>query len=205
MTFPDQLVIVVDDDPNTRHALSNLLESAGLHVVTFESASDFMQFSRPNIPTCLVLNVSLPDVDGLDIQKVMSGRQYPPIVFITGHGDIPSAVRAMKAGAIDFLTKPVRDADLLTAVNAALELHSTNLKVGAELSDLERKFVCLTRRERDVFPLIVNGLLNKQAASQLGISEVTVKIHRGNVMRKMAARSLADLVKIAAKLNIGES
>jgi FixJ family two-component response regulator len=205
MTFPDQLVIVVDDDPNTRHALSNLLESAGLHVLTFESASDFMQFSRPNIPTCLILDISLPDVDGLDIQKVMSGRQQPPIVFITGHGDIPSAVRAIKAGAIDFLTKPVRDADLLTAVNAALELHSTNLKVGAELSDLERKFVCLTRRERDVFPLIVNGLLNKQAASQLGISEVTVKIHRGNVMRKMAARSLADLVKIAAKLNIGES
>lgn len=202
MTQKSELVIIVDDDFRVREAICDLLASRDLESVAFDSAAEYLRFGNPTVPSCLVLDVSLPDIDGLELQKTIAPMQHPPIVFISGHGDIPSSVRAMKGGAIDFLTKPVNEEHLLQAINIALNLDRESRHDRAELATLEARYASLTPRERDVLPLVVSGLLNKQAAAELGISEITFQIHRSKVMHKMKARSLADLVRIAGRLNI---
>ena len=198
----DHAVYVVDDDQLVQEALTDLLSSAGFNAVAFGSVGAYLQASKPEVPGCLVLDVKLPDINGLDFQRQLSATEHIPIVFITGHGDIPSTVRAMKDGALDFLTKPFSDEALLQAVKAALDQDRKALKHRAELAELKARYSLLTPRERDVLPLIVAGLLNKQAAAELGISELTLQIHRSNVMRKMAADSLAELVRLAARLDL---
>jgi FixJ family two-component response regulator len=197
-----QLVFIVDDDERIREALEELLDSYGMCTMSFGSARDYVNAHKPDVPSCLVLDVELPDINGLELQKQISMQEHPPIVFITGHGDIPSSVRAMKRGAVDFLTKPFSDAKLLTAINAAIE-QDQKLRISrAEIELLKQRYEELTSREREVMPLVVSGLLNKQAAAELGISEVTLQLHRRNVMQKMAAASLPDLVRIAERLKI---
>ncbi len=195
MSAHDHIVFVVDDDFRMREALQELLTSAHLNVVTFGSASEYLQFAKPDLPGCLILDVDLPDINGLDLQGQMAGQPHPQIVFITGHGDVPSSVRALKAGAVDFLTKPFSDADLMGAIHTALAQDR-----GARLE--RGKLSTLTPREREVLPLVVSGLLNKQAAAELGISEVTLQIHRGKIMHKMEAGSFAELVRMAGTLGI---
>jgi FixJ family two-component response regulator len=202
MTRKSELVIIVDDDFRVREAISDLLASRNLESIALESAAEYLRFGNPDVPSCLVLDVSLPDIDGLELQTAIAPTQHPPIVFISGHGDIPSSVRAMKAGAIDFLTKPVNEDSLLQAINAALNRDRELRHHRAELAELEDRYASLTPRERDVLPLVVSGLLNKQAAAELGISEVTLQIHRSKVMHKMRARSIADLVRMAERLNL---
>lgn len=202
MVQNSELVIIVDDDFRVREAISDLLASRNLASVAFESAAQYLRFGNPDVPSCLVLDMSLPDIDGLELQNAIALTQHPPIVFITGHGDIPSSVRAMKAGAIDFLTKPVNEEHLLQAINAALNRDRDLRHNRAQLAALESRYASLTPREREVLPLVVSGLLNKQAAAELGISEVTLQIHRSKVMQKMKAGSLADLVRMAERLNI---
>jgi FixJ family two-component response regulator len=202
MPQESELVIIVDDDFRVREALSDLLASRNLESVAFASAAEYLRFGNPSVPSCLVLDVSLPDIDGLELQNAIAATQHPPIVFISGHGDIPSSVRAMKAGAIDFLTKPVNEEDLLQAIKTALIRDREARHDRAELATLEDRFASLTPREREVLPLVVSGLLNKQAAAELGISEVTLQIHRSKVMHKMKARSIADLVRMAERLDI---
>jgi len=198
----DQIIFVVDDDPRICEALSDLLSSFDLQVVTFSSAAEYIAYPKPDLPACLILDIELPDINGLDLQSQMSDVSPPQIVFITGHGDIPRSVRAIKAGAVDFLTKPFREADLMRAIHAAIAQDRDARRKGAELTELRQRHSSLTPRERDVFPLIVSGLLNKQAAAELGISEVTIQIHRGKIMKKMEAESLAELVRIAGALEI---
>ena len=202
MNPQDHVVFVVDDDRRICEALAELLSTYDLHVVTFGSAAEYLASSKPDLPACLVLDVQLPDINGLDLLKQPGQRPLPQIVFITGHGDIPTSVRAIKAGAVDFLTKPFREADLMRAINAALAQNRDARHKRAGLADLKRRLSSLTPREREVLPLVVSGLLNKQAAAELGISEVTLQIHRGNIMRKMEAGSLAELVRIAGALEI---
>jgi FixJ family two-component response regulator len=202
MTQKTELVIIVDDDFRVREAISDLLASRSLESVAFQSAAEYLQFGNLNVPSCLVLDVSLPDIDGLELQATIASMQHPPIVFISGHGDIPSSVRAMKAGAIDFLTKPINEEDLLQAIDVALNRDRELRHIRAEMAKLETRHASLTPREREVLPLVVSGLLNKQAAVALGISEVTFQIHRSKVMQKMEARSIADLVRMAERLNI---
>jgi FixJ family two-component response regulator len=198
----DHIVYIVDDDRRIRESLSELLSSFDMHAVAFGSAADYLAYPKPDVPACLVLDVELPDINGLDLQSQIARDAHPQIVFITGHGDIPSSVRAMKAGAVDFLTKPFREADLMRAINAALVQNRDARHKRTELADLQLRFSSLTPREREVLPLVVSGLLNKQAAAELGISEITLQIHRGNIMKKMRAGSLADLVRIAGALEI---
>lgn len=200
MTQQSETIFVVDDDFRVREALVDLFASKNLHCVAFASAAEYLRLANPNSSSCLVLDVSLPDINGLELQSSMARTDHPPIVFITGRGDVPSSVRAMKAGAIDFLTKPWSDEELLQAVRQALERDRLQRRVRAELMELEGKFATLTPREREVLPLVAGGLQNKQAAAQLGISEVTLQIHRSKIMQKMKAASLADLVRMAAKL-----
>ncbi len=202
MAADDHVVFIVDDDPAVREAVSDLLASHGMRAVTFASAGQYIDADKPDVPACLVLDVQLPDINGLDLQNQIAAGDHPPIVFITGHGDIPSSVRAIKHGAVDFLTKPFTDADLMAAIQAAVEQDRKSRSERAELRALRQRYVGLTRREREVLPLVVSGLLNKQAAAELGISEVTLQIHRRNIMEKMAAPSLADLVRIAERLGI---
>jgi FixJ family two-component response regulator len=202
MTQKTELVIIVDDDFRVREAISDLLASRSLKSVAFQSAAEYLRFGNPNVPSCLVLDVSLPDIDGLELQTTIASMQHPPIVFISGHGDVPSSVRAMKAGAVDFLTKPVNEENLLQAIGVALSRDRESRHTRAELAKLEDRHASLTPREREVLPLVVSGLLNKQAAVALGISEVTFQIHRSKVMQKMKARSIADLVRMAERLNI---
>jgi FixJ family two-component response regulator len=197
------IVFVVDDDVSVRESLEALIRFAGWRVETFASAEEFL--SRPRTPgaSCLVLDVSLPDLNGLDVQaRVAADRTDMPIIFITGYGDVPMTVTAMKAGAVEFLTKPFRDDVLLTAIRNAIERSRAALDHEAETTALRTAYASLSRREREVMVLVVSGLLNKQVGGQLGISEITVKVHRGNVMRKMNARSLADLVNMAAQLRL---
>ena len=202
MTIDDHVVFIVDDDARIREALSELLESHGLCAVAFGSAGDYVRADKPDVPACLILDVELPDMNGLDLQRQIAQGEHPPIVFITGHGDIPSSVRAIKHGAVDFLTKPFSDTDLMAAIRAAIAQDQEKRSARAELRLLRRRYCDLTPREREVLPLVVSGLLNKQAAAELGISEVTLQIHRRNVMQKMLAASLADLVRIAERLEI---
>jgi FixJ family two-component response regulator len=198
----DHIVLVVDDDIRIRESLSELLASFDLHVVTFGSAAEYLAYPRPDVPGCLILDVQLPDINGLDLQRQAEYRDHPKIVFITGHGDIPSSVRAIKAGAVDFLTKPFSETDLMRAVRAALAQDRVDRQRFAERAELRQRLSRLTPRELEVLPLIVSGLLSKQAASVLGISKVTTQIHRGKIMQKMEAESLAELVRMAATLEI---
>lgn len=198
----DHIVFIVDDDNRIREALSELLSSYGICTETFGSAGDYIGASKPDVPACLILDIELPDINGLDLQRQIAEGDHPPIVFITGHGDIPSSVRAIKRGAVDFLTKPFSDADVMTAIRTALAQDRKTRSERADRSALKRRYLDLTQREREVLPLVVSGLLNKQAAAELGISEVTLEIHRRNVMQKMAAASFADLVRIAERLEI---
>jgi FixJ family two-component response regulator len=202
MTSERSVVFVVDDDPRVRDALTTLLASAGLEVAAFASATAFLEADKPDTPACLLLDLDLPDISGLELQKELLERQAPPIVFLTGHGDIPSSVKAMKAGAVEFLSKPVGDDELLTAIDAAIALDRTARSQRAELSELKRRYERLTPREREVLPYVVAGLANKVTASELGTSVVTIAIHRGHIMQKMGARSLAELVRLADKLGI---
>jgi FixJ family two-component response regulator len=198
----EHAVFIVDDDERIREALSELLESHGIRAIALGSAGEYMAAAKPDLPACLVLDVELPDINGLDFQGQLADGNHPPIVFITGHGDIPSSVRAIKLGAVDFLTKPFSDDDLLKAIRAAIARDAETRAERAELSGLKQRYHELTPREREVLGLVVSGLLNKQAASELGISEVTLQIHRRNAMKKMQASSLADLVRFAEKLQI---
>jgi FixJ family two-component response regulator len=202
MSKHGDIVFIVDDDERIREALSELLASHGMRATAFKSAGDYIAADKPDLPACLILDVQLPDINGLDLQGQIAAGNHPPIVFITGHGDIPSSVRAIKHGAVDFLTKPVSEAQLIRAVRASIVLDRKNRAERAELDALTRRYLDLTPRERDVLPLVVSGLLNKQAAAELGISEVTLQVHRRNVMQKMEAASLADLVRIAERLGI---
>jgi FixJ family two-component response regulator len=197
------LVFIVDDDASLRESLKNLIRSVGLRVEPFASAQEFLRSKRPDVPGCLVLDVRLQGVSGLDLQKRMADSDIEmPISFISGHGDIPMTVQAMKAGAVEFLTKPFRDQDLLDAVQHALERDRAAREQREEIQKLRRRFESLTQREREVMGLVVTGLLNKQIAGELGTSETTVKIHRHQVMEKMAANSLAELVRMSDRLGI---
>jgi FixJ family two-component response regulator len=202
MSSGDFIVFIVDDDARMREALSELLGSVGWSTVAFGSAGEYLSHARPDTAACLVLDVELPDINGLDFQKQIANADHPPIVFLTGHGDIPSSVRAIKRGAVDFLTKPFTERDLLDAIQAAVERDRQARQDRAELEILRQRLASLTPREREVLPLVVSGLLNKQAAAELGISEVTLQIHRSKIMQKMGTASLADLVRIAERLQI---
>ncbi len=196
------VVFVVDDDVSVRESLEALIGTAGLRAETFASAADFLDNSPVTSPCCLVLDVSLPGLSGLDLQQKLGDRRDMPIIFITGHGDIPMSVQAMKAGAVEFLTKPFSDDVLLTSIRRAIESSSTALDRESALEKLRRAYASLSRRERQVMTCVVSGRLNKQVGSELGISEITVKAHRGQVMRKMNADSLAGLVRMAAALDL---
>ena len=203
MSDADGVVFVVDDEAALRESLKNLIRSVGLRVETFASAQEFLRSKRPDLPGCLVLDVRLRGLSGLDLQKRMAEATIEiPIIFISGHGDIPMTVRAMKAGAVEFLTKPFRDQDLLDAIQQALERDRSAREQRQEIQELRRRFASLTQRESEVMALVVTGLLNKQIAAELGTSETTVKIHRHQVMEKMGANSLAELVRMSDKLKL---
>ena len=196
------IVFVVDDDVSVRESLELLIRAAGWQPELFASAQDFLSRPRTTAPHCLVLDVTLPGISGLELQQQLADRTTMPIIFITGYGDVPMTVRAMKAGAVEFLTKPFRDEVLLDAIQAAIERSRAALRLASEMRALRRDYESLTPREREVMALVVSGLLNKQVGGELGISEITVKAHRGQVMRKMKAESLPDLVTMAARLGL---
>jgi len=202
LTMPDvpPIIFVVDDDLSVRESLELLIKSAGWQPELFVSAQEFLSRPRPSVPCCLVLDVTLPGLSGLELQRQLAERTDMPIIFITGHGDVPMSVQAMKAGAVEFLTKPFKDDVLLDAIRGAIDHSRAALRLDSEMRLLRKRYESLTPREREVMALVVSGLLNKQVGGELGISEITVKAHRGQVMRKMKADSLADLVTMAARL-----
>jgi FixJ family two-component response regulator len=203
MKTGDPIVFVVDDDSSMREALTDLITSVGLLVEAFKSAREFLEHRRGDAPACLVLDVRLPGLSGLDLQRELVRTEAPiPIIFITGHGDIPMSVRAIKEGAVEFLAKPFRDQELLDAIQHALEIDRAARQERSLVAEVRRRYESLTKREREVMRLVVSGLLNKQIAGELGSSEVTVKMHRGQVMRKMKAQSLVQLVRMAEKVGI---
>jgi FixJ family two-component response regulator len=203
MTPVRETVFIVDDDASVREALGNLMRSVGLHAQLFASAQEFLKTPQPDSAACLILDVRMPGLGGLDCQRQLAEAGFHiPIVFMTGHGDIPMSVRAIKAGAVDFLTKPFRDQDLLDAVQQALDRDRLRRAVEQTITDLRERFGTLTPRQREVMAWVVAGRLNKQIAAELGTSEVTVKVHRGHVMRKMQADSVADLVRMAGRLGL---
>ncbi len=197
------IVFVVDDDPSLRNALTNLFRSVGLRAEVFGSAPELLQSKLPDVPSCLILDIRLPGQSGLDFQaELAKANIHIPIIFMTGHGDIPMTVRAMKAGAVDFLSKPFRDQDMLDAVATAIERDRKRRKDEKIISELRAHFDLLTPREQEVLALVASGLMNKQIAAEIDLAEITVKIHRGHIMRKMGARSLADLVRMAEMLGV---
>jgi FixJ family two-component response regulator len=199
----EPIVFVIDDDESMRRALTNLFQSVGLQVEAFGSAAELLQKRLPDVASCLVLDIRLPGLSGLDFQSELAKSNiHIPIIFMTGHGDIPMTVRAMKGGAVDFLTKPFRDQDMLDAVLAAIERDRKRRESDKVVANLQALFEALTPRERDVLALVASGLMNKQVAAELGLAEITVKIHRGHIMKKMGAKSLADLVRMAEILGI---
>jgi RNA polymerase sigma factor (sigma-70 family) len=203
MTEPASIVFVVDDDPSVRRAIKRLVESVGLHVELFGSAAEFMNSSHPDVVSCVVLDIRLPGISGLDFQRELAkSKNEIPTIFITAHGDIPMTVRAMKGGAVEFLTKPFRDQDLLDAIQVGLERDRARRQRQAETAVLRERLESLTPREREILPLVVSGLLNKQVAAEIGTTEATVKVQRSQLMRKMGADSLPDLVRMAEKIGI---
>ena len=201
MTDPDPIVFIVDDDLSVRRSTERLIRSAGFNVLTFTSAREFLSSPRPAGPACLVLDVRMPGLSGMELQRELTQSGIPiPIIFITGHGDIPMSVRAMKAGAVEFLTKPFRSRSLLEAVRAAIETDRSAHKARSETGELRQRYEQLTPREREVMALVVAGQLNKQVASELSTTERTIKFHRAHIMQKMGVESLADLVRMAEKL-----
>ncbi|HXM09584.1 MAG TPA: response regulator transcription factor [Terriglobales bacterium] len=203
MSEPESIVFVVDDDPSVRSAIKRLIVCVGLHVELFESAQEFLASKLPNVPSCLVLDVRLPRISGLALQRQLAEANVRiPIIFITAHSDVPMTVRAMKAGAVEFLTKPFHDQELLDAIQLALERDRIRRQQEAEIAVLRERFESLTPREREVLPWVVSGLLSKQIADAIGTSEASVKVHRSQLMRKMAADSVADLVRMAEKMGI---
>jgi FixJ family two-component response regulator len=202
MNSEGPIVYVVDDDPRVREALSSLISSVGLQVAVFGSAAEFLGYEKPDAPACLVLDLQLPGSSGLELQQHLAGGDAPPIVFISGHGNIPSSVRAIKAGAIEFLSKPFDDQELLQAIHAAIDQDRISRRERSEFAELQRRYNLLTPREREVLPFVVAGYANKQTAADLGTSEITIGVHRGQIMRKMDAKSLADLVRMADRLGI---
>jgi FixJ family two-component response regulator len=196
------IVYILDDDSRIREALSDLLDANGYTAMAFEKAQDYLSFKKTDTVSCLILDMDMPGMTGLELQQEISGTDAPPIIFLTGHGDIPSSVKAMKAGASEFLVKPFDEADLLRALEAALEQDRADRTRRTELEDLKKRYALLSPREREVLPFVVSGLLNKQTAGELGKSEITIRVQRGQIMKKMAAQSLAELVKMTTKLGI---
>ncbi len=205
MTPERPIVYVVDDDFRVREALSSLMESAGLRVAVFSSAAEFLESKKVDAPGCLILDLQLPGKSGLELQQQLADGDGPPIVFISGHGDVSSSVRAMKSGATEFLSKPFGDEELLQAIHAAISVDRTAREKRSEIAELQRHYQLLTLREREVLPFVVAGFANKVTASELGTSEITIGVHRGQIMRKMDAKSLADLVRMADKLGIARA
>jgi FixJ family two-component response regulator len=200
---PDHpIVFIVDDDYRMREALSSLVAAMGFRVATFGSGSEFLETERPDSAACLILDLELPDINGLELQQELADQDAPPVIFVTGHGDIPSSVRAMKAGAVEFLTKPFDEQELQNALEKAIAMDRLARQKRSELTYLKGRYSLLTRREQEVLPFVVGGFLNKQTAADLGTSEITIRVHRGQIMRKMGARSLAELVRMADKLGI---
>jgi len=203
MSEPPSIVFVVDDDASVRQALRSLVRSVGLHAEIFASPREFLEAKRPEVPSCLILDIRLRGKSGLDFQRDLAEAEiHIPIIFISGHADVPMSVQAMKAGAVEFLTKPFRDQDMLDAIHDALERDRRRRRQEAEIVELRGRFDSLTPREREVLPLVVAGLPNKQIASEIGTSETTAKVHRAQLMRKMGAASLPDLVRMAGKIGI---
>lgn len=202
MNLDDPIIFVVDDDYRMQEALSSLVAAMGFRVATFASASEFLKTERPDSPACLILDLELPDINGLKLQQELADQDAPPVIFVTGHGDIPSSVRAMKAGAVEFLSKPFGEEELQSAIETAIARDRLARQKRSELMHLKSRYSLLTPREREVLPFVVGGLLNKNTAADLGTSEVTIRVHRSQIMHKMGARSLAELVRMTDRLGV---